>query len=101
VSQSFEERLEELREKFRERAIVESATIEGMAEELSAGSAPAGLAAELRQIAHRLAGAGGTFGFAEISARATELEALLLDQSAGEEVAERCLALVSVIRQAA
>jgi HPt (histidine-containing phosphotransfer) domain-containing protein len=101
VSPTFEERLEELREKFRERAMVESSTIEGMAAEFRAGVAPSGLAAELRQIAHRLAGAGGTFGFAEISARATELEALLLDQSPDARIADHCLALVSVIREAA
>lgn len=101
MNETFDERLDELREKFRERAIAESTTIEGMAAELRAGLAPSGLAAELRQIAHRLAGAGGTFGFAEISARATELEDLLAEQSADAEVAESCLALVTEIRKAA
>ena len=101
MSQTFDERLDELRERFRERAIADTATIEGMAEEIRAGHAPSGLAAELRQIVHRLAGAGGTFGFAEISARASELEELLLEQSADAEVVERCRALVSEIRKAA
>ncbi|WP_245273621.1 Hpt domain-containing protein [Mesorhizobium sp. WSM3224] len=37
----------------------------------------------LIRIAHSLAGAAGTFGFAEISARASALETLLIDQSDG------------------
>jgi HPt (histidine-containing phosphotransfer) domain-containing protein len=101
VSESFEERLAELRTRFRERAVVDTATIEGAAEELSAGAATPDLATELRQIAHRLAGAGGTFGYLEISERASELEALLIAEQDGPEVVESCRALVSEIRKAA
>jgi HPt (histidine-containing phosphotransfer) domain-containing protein len=36
--------------------------------------------APLIRIAHSLAGAAGTFGFAEISVRASELETLLIEQ---------------------
>ncbi len=100
MSDSFEDRLRELRERFRERALADTAAIEGMAEDLRTGAGPSDLAAQLRQIAHRLAGAGGTFGFAEISARASELEDLLEGHGDGELV-ERCQALVSEIRKAA
>lgn len=101
MSDSFEDRLRELRERFRERALADTAAIEGMAEDLRTGAGPSDLAAQLRQIAHRLAGAGGTFGFAAISARASELEELLLEGHGDEELVERCHALVSEIRKAA
>ncbi|WP_246673498.1 Hpt domain-containing protein [Mesorhizobium sp. B2-9-1] len=40
----------------------------------------------LIRLAHSLAGAAGTFGFAEISARASVLETLLVEQADGASV---------------
>lgn len=101
MSDTFEDRLQELRDRFRDRALADTTTIEGMAEDIRNGVGPADLAAQLRQIAHRLAGGGGTFGFAEISARATELEDLLIDHPGDADLTKRCRALVEEIRKAA
>ncbi|RRH92093.1 histidine phosphotransferase [Mesorhizobium tamadayense] len=53
----------------------------------------------LIRIAHSLAGAAGTFGFAEISARASALEALLVEQADGATVRAALDALIAEIER--
>lgn len=72
---------EALREKFRERC----------ARELARLSEPDLAVEELRVLAHGLAGAGGTFGFPEVSAAAADLEEAL-DRGPATEAARARLA---------
>ena len=53
----------------------------------------------LIKIAHSLAGAAGTFGFAEISARASALETLLINQADGAAVRAALDALIGDIER--
>ncbi|TIV66289.1 MAG: histidine phosphotransferase [Mesorhizobium sp.] len=53
----------------------------------------------LVRLAHSLAGAAGTFGFAEISARASELETLLIEQADGGSVRAALDALIAEIER--
>jgi HPt (histidine-containing phosphotransfer) domain-containing protein len=53
----------------------------------------------LIKIAHSLAGAAGTFGFAEISARASALETLLVEQADGGAVRAGLDALIAEIER--
>jgi HPt (histidine-containing phosphotransfer) domain-containing protein len=53
----------------------------------------------LIKIAHSLAGAAGTFGFAEISARASALETLLIEQADGATVRAGLDALIGEIER--
>lgn len=54
----------------------------------------------LIKIAHSLAGAAGTFGFAEISARASALETLLIEQADGGAVRAALDALIAEVELA-
>jgi HPt (histidine-containing phosphotransfer) domain-containing protein len=47
---------------------------------------PVAAAAEIERLAHGLAGAGGTFGFPEVSVAAEEVEAAALAQPVNEDV---------------
>ena len=53
----------------------------------------------LIKIAHSLAGAAGTFGFAEISARASALETLFVEQADGGAVRAALDALIEEIER--
>ncbi|MFC3206422.1 Hpt domain-containing protein [Aquamicrobium soli] len=53
--------------------------------------------AALLKTVHSLAGAGGTFGFPTISARASDLETLLIAQEVHDDAARR--ALQALIRE--
>ncbi|CDX35106.1 conserved hypothetical protein [Mesorhizobium sp. ORS 3359] len=53
----------------------------------------------LIRLAHSLAGAAGTFGFAEISARASALETLLVEQADGGSVRAALDALIQEIER--
>ncbi|RWD60538.1 MAG: histidine phosphotransferase [Mesorhizobium sp.] len=53
----------------------------------------------LVRLAHSLAGAAGTFGFAEISVRASELETLLIEQADGGSVRAALDALIAEIER--
>lgn len=54
----------------------------------------------LVRIAHSLAGAGGTFGFPDISARASALETLLIAQADATETGLALDALIAEIERA-
>ncbi|RJT33399.1 histidine phosphotransferase [Mesorhizobium waimense] len=54
----------------------------------------------LVRIAHSLAGAGGTFGFPDISARASELERLRIGQADAAETGPALDALIAEIERA-
>lgn len=100
MTDNFEGRLAALRTRFLDRATIEAAELEGIASSREAGaSGPP--QQQIRRIAHRLAGAAGTFGFAAIGARAAELEALVSDVPDSPELADACRALVAEIRRMA
>ncbi|WP_245430045.1 Hpt domain-containing protein [Mesorhizobium sp. WSM3859] len=74
----------------------------GQLEELKAvacQSSPLPGSDPLIKIAHSLAGAAGTFGFAEISARASALETLLIEQADGSTVRAGLDALIGEIER--
>ena len=79
MSELFENRLAALRQRFRDRASAESRALEIIVLELEAGMPGGTRQAEIKRIAHSLAGAGGTFGFSAISACAAELEEFVSD----------------------
>ncbi|EHH09629.1 Hpt domain-containing protein [Mesorhizobium amorphae] len=54
----------------------------------------------LIRLAHSLAGAAGTFGFPEISARASALETLLVDQEDASAIGAALDALIAEIERA-
>jgi hypothetical protein len=99
VSDSFEAQIATIRHRFIDRATIQSARLEGIAYELDDGGVLSELRAEIRSIAHSLAGAGGTFGFLEISALASELDEFARLLPKPFEVAGACRALVLEIRR--
>ena len=66
MTPTFDARLEGLRNRFRERAAADRVAL--------AAAWQAGEREQMRRLAHGLAGSGGTFGFAELSAAALALE---------------------------
>ncbi len=93
----FGDRLAELRVRFLGRAAGDSVALIEFASDLARSAPGAPSHAEIRQIAHRLAGAGGTFGFASLSACATKLEALVTDLPDSAELADVCRMLIQEI----
>jgi chemotaxis protein histidine kinase CheA len=69
----FEDQLEALTRRFVHRAMNQLRTLEGIVFELENGASAEGLGTQVREIAHSLAGAGGTFGFSKLSACASDL----------------------------
>jgi two-component system OmpR family response regulator len=74
--------LDELREGFLLRARKDATTLAVLRHSFSARRSDAATLAAIRQIAHGLAGAGGIFGFAEISDAAAALEDAVIDHTA-------------------
>jgi len=101
MTECFEDRLAALRRRFLDRATTESTALEGIASDLEAGAKRAQAQQEIRRIAHGLAGAGGTFGFARISICAGELEAFVSDVPDSPDLADACRALIAEIRSTA
>ncbi|RWB73377.1 MAG: histidine phosphotransferase [Mesorhizobium sp.] len=84
-----------LRQRFLSRCADQLAELKAIAHQPTplVGSDP------LIRIAHSLAGAAGTFGFAEISARASALETLLVEQADGGTVRAALEALIVEIER--
>jgi chemotaxis protein histidine kinase CheA len=101
VTDCYEDRLAALRKRFLDRATTESKTLEGIASELEAGAQRAPAQQQIRRIAHSLAGAGGTFGFARISICAGELEEFVSDVLDSPDLADACRTLIAEIRSTA
>jgi two-component system OmpR family response regulator len=74
--------LESLRAGFLLRAKKDAAALTALRISLGNGASEAETLAAIRQIAHGLAGAGGIFGFAEISDAAAELEDVVVSEIA-------------------
>lgn len=89
------DRLEALRLQFVDRCRKELIVIETFAH--CDGLEPADRD-DLTGIAHRLAGSGGTFGYPELSAAATQLE-ILLDPNATPADTDLSAALTRLIRE--
>lgn len=87
----FDDRLRELRERFVARACEDRTAL---AEALAGGDADG-----VRRIVHGLAGAGGTFGYPEISEAAQRIEDMLDGGARLEGVRPLCCALAERIAQ--
>jgi len=92
--------LAELRGAFLQRARKDAAALAGLRTELQGSAdAPATLSG-IKHIAHGLAGAGGIYGFAEISDTAAALEAEIVDPGAGAGIVpslDRLLARIETV----
>lgn len=98
MSEAVDARLATLAARFRERAMADWAALSEIAADLDRGKA-AGHGQSVQQIAHRLAGAGGTFGYPGISAMAAELEELVATCSNGKGLTEGCRSLIREIER--
>jgi HPt (histidine-containing phosphotransfer) domain-containing protein len=101
VTDGFEGRLAALRRRFLDRATTESEALEELASDLDSGAQRAHARQQIRRIAHGLAGAGGTFGFARISNYAVELEEFVSDVPDSPDLADACRTLIAEIRSTA
>jgi chemotaxis protein histidine kinase CheA len=99
VSDSFDVQLSGLRRRFWDRAIGQCADLEKIVSELEHGGDSTRLGAKFREIAHSLAGAGGTFGFAELSALAGESDEFARGSPGAVALARACRALISGIQR--
>ncbi|RAZ92925.1 histidine phosphotransferase [Mesorhizobium hawassense] len=86
-----------LRQRFLTRCADQLAELKAIAD--GQGSSPIRSNDPLIRIAHSLAGAAGTFGYAEISARASALETLLVEQADGGTVRTALDALIAEIER--
>jgi HPt (histidine-containing phosphotransfer) domain-containing protein len=100
MSEQFDEQLGSLKRRFFERAVAASNTLDALAKELESSSGSEDLKEQVSQIAHRLAGSGGTFGYAGISACASELEEFTAGIPNPVELASACRELAEEIRRA-
>jgi len=78
--------------------MTDSEALEEIASDLEAGAQRAQAQQQIPRIAHGLAGAGGTFGFARMSNCATELEEFVSDVPDSPDLAEACRTLIAEIR---
>ena len=78
--------------------MTDSEALEEIASDLEAGAQRAQAQQQILRIAHGLAGAGGTFGFARMSNCATELEEFVSDVPDSPDLAEACRTLIAEIR---
>ena len=101
MTDCYEDRLAALRKRFLDRATTDSNALEGIASELEAGAQRAPARQLIRRIAHGLAGAAGTFGFARISICAGALEEFVSDVADSPDLADACRTLVAAIRSTA
>lgn len=95
-----EDALALLRERFLTRCREQAAALRAAFESrqpISAATDDGGLP----KTVHSLAGAGGTFGFPDISARASELETLLIEETVDADAARHALrALIEALEKA-
>lgn len=82
VSEEYRQQIANLRRKFRERLSADLAGLDRWMGTASPVKSPDALR-DLREMAHRLAGSGATFGFADISRTARALECRLDELLAG------------------
>jgi len=101
MTETFEQRLEQMKLRFRARAAAEAIVLQTIVSDLDNGAPASPLRADIKRIAHRLAGAAGTFGFAGISSGAIDLETLASDGCESDRLAAACCRLVQDITQAA
>ena len=98
MTDGFEGQLAVLRRRFLDRATTESEALEELASDLESGAQRALAQKQIRRIAHSLAGAGGTFGFARISNCAAELEEFVSEVPDSPDLADACRVLIAEIR---
>jgi HPt (histidine-containing phosphotransfer) domain-containing protein len=94
MSETATAKLAALTDRFRQRALAERDELSQLAALFDRGEAMPSDRDNVQRIAHRLAGAGGTFGFPRISACAAELDTLATNAPTGHRLAESCRAVV-------
>jgi diguanylate cyclase (GGDEF)-like protein len=94
---SFDDRLRTLLLRFQTRAATDAVTLGELSARLEQGPSSKG---QIQHISHRLAGAGGTFGYSDLSTRAAELGALVIGSATSSDVAIACRALIAEIKHA-
>ena len=99
MSNDFNCRLAVLRTRFLERAMTDAEELDAIATRFEAGAPEAQARPLVQKIAHRLAGASGTFGFSGISLCATELQDFVSDVSDRPDLADACRTLAAEIRR--
>ena len=87
----FDDRMRLLRQRFAERALEDRAAL---LDALAAGDLP-----EVRRIVHSLAGAGGTFGYPDVSVAAQRIEDALDEGGDGDSVRPLCNAFAEQLAQ--
>ena len=101
MNDSYELELAGMRRRFFDRAMAQCLDLEGIVSKLEDGALASEWGAEIRRIAHSLAGAGGTFGFSELSAHAGELDEFVQRLPKSIELAGACRTLICEIKRAA
>jgi DNA-binding response OmpR family regulator len=91
--------LNETRDRFVRAFVARCSTLDSLIDE-TASSGPGEPIVALTQASHRLSGLGGTIGFPTVSARASDLEALLRALEGGAFDAARAHGIVEAIRAA-
>jgi len=99
MSTDFDCRLAVLRARFLERAGTESEALDAIAARIEGGAPEAEARPLILKIAHRLAGASGTFGFSGIGLCAEELQDFVSDVSDPPDLADACRTLAAEIRR--
>jgi chemotaxis protein histidine kinase CheA len=101
MKDAFEDRLAALKQQFRVRAMGECETLQRIVVDMARGPPPAQLWEQIRQIAHSLAGAGGTLGFSGISASASVLEDIVSEGRNSSDVIDACQDLIAELKPTA
>jgi diguanylate cyclase (GGDEF)-like protein len=96
MNDSFDDRLWILRQRFQTRAASDAVALNELSARLEQSSSPR---RQIQQISHSLAGAGSTFGFADVSVRAAELGNLIINSAGHSDLASACQALIFEIKR--
>jgi len=100
MTDAFQKRLDLLRDRFRGRMATEQVALQNIVNDLERGGSMDQSQEEIRRIAHGLAGAGGTFGFAGVSTCAAALEEYVLAAPQTAELVEGGRTLVHELERA-
>lgn len=98
MKETFAHRLEELEQRFLARATLDADVLRSFVSDREGCVQGVTGRVEIQRIAHRLAGAAGTFGLHQIGICATEVEALVSEQPDSPDLSRACDALVQAIR---
>lgn len=89
------------RERYRRNILEYADCLDRLADEMAVAPDARPLYEDVRFIAHRLAGSGGTFGYRDLSSSGADLETLLLSGEDAARVPDDARALAALIRRCA